>query len=104
MNTVISNINLSNALHVAIDEDSLTVELADGRTITIPIAWYPRLYHGTPAERAHWRFIGDGVGIHWPELDEDISIANLIAGYPSSESQSSLSRWLEGRAANGITR
>lgn len=97
MNTVTANINISQAQRVTITEDSLSVDLADGRTITIPIAWYPRLYHGTPTERANWRFIGDGVGIHWPDLDEDISVENLIAGHPSNESQVSLARWLESR-------
>ena len=97
MNTLFTTINLSLAQKISVTEDSLTVDLADGRTISIPLAWYPRLYHGTPAERADWRFIGDGIGIHWPELDEDISIANLIAGHSSNESQQSLARWLDGR-------
>jgi hypothetical protein len=97
MNTVTISINLSFAQHTTVTEDSLTVDLADGRTISVPLAWYPRLYHGTASERANWRFIGDGVGIHWPDLDEDISIANVIAGHPSNESQPSLARWLHGR-------
>jgi hypothetical protein len=63
--------------------------------------WYPRLWHGTPEERHHWRLIGGGEGIHWPELDEDISVENLLAGKPSGESQRSLKRWLEARAARG---
>lgn len=67
----------------------------------LPLAWFPRLVHGTPQERAHWRLIGDGRGIHWPDLDEDISVENLLAGKPSGESRASFKRWLEqGSAAN----
>lgn len=76
-------------------DEALVVELVDGRTITVPLAWYPRLVHGTPAERAQWRFIGDGEGIHWPQLDEDISIEGLLAGRRSGETQASLRRWLD---------
>jgi len=65
----------------------------------VPLVWFPRLAHGTPAERANWRLIGGGVGIHWPDLDEDISVENLLAGKPSAESQSSFKRWLENRRA-----
>ena len=73
------------------------MDLADGRTISVPLAWFPRLLHGRPEERQNWRLIGDGQGIHWPDLDEDISLENLLLGRPSGESQSSLKRWLEGR-------
>ena len=97
MKSVITQIVISSIQHVTITEDSISVDLADERTIAIPIAWYPRLYHGAPIERANWRFIGDGVGIHWPDLDEDISVETLIAGHPSNESQASLARWLESR-------
>jgi hypothetical protein len=65
--------------------------------LSVPLSWYPRLVHGTPEERQHWRLIADGQGIHWPDLDEDISVANLLAGKPSGESQRSFKRWLEGR-------
>jgi uncharacterized protein DUF2442 len=82
-------------------EDSLTVDLSDGRTVTVPLAWYPRLAHGTPTERNNWRLIGRGEGIHWPDLDEDISVASLLAGHPSGESQTSLHRWLESRQRAG---
>jgi len=88
------------AQHVSITDDTLAVDLSDGRTISVPLAWYPRLLHGTPAERTNWRFIGDREGIHWPDLDEDISIANLLTGQPSGESQASFKRWLEKRATN----
>ncbi len=77
--------------------DALCVDLADGRTISVPIEWYPRLSHASAAERSNWRLIGTGEGIHWPDLDEDISIEGLLAGRPSAESQSSLRKWLAGR-------
>lgn len=82
-------------VQVAINEEALTVELSDGRTITVPIAWYPRLVHATEQERANWRLIAGGKGIHWPELDEDISVQALILGKPSQESPESLKKWLE---------
>ena len=80
------------------------MELADGRTIAAPLAWYPRLAHATAEERASWRLIGGGQGIHWPSLDEDISVANLLAGQPSAESQSSFKKWLASRAKPGRSR
>ena len=86
------------AIHVEVGQDTLSVELADGRTIAAPIAWYPRLAHGTPEERQSWRLLGGGLGIHWAALDEDISVANLLAGQPSTESQDSFKKWLAGRA------
>jgi len=87
------------AAGVEVTDDHVSVDLTDGRTITVPTAWYPRLAHGTAEERTDWRLIGDGRGIHWPRLDEDISVANLLAGQPSSESQSSLKRWLDSRSS-----
>ncbi len=84
---------------VAVTDDQLSVELADGRTLSVPLGWYPRLAAATPDERSHWRAIGAGRGIHWPELDEDISVDNLLAGKPSAESQASLGRWMAARAA-----
>jgi hypothetical protein len=83
---------------VTVTEDSLTVDLADGRTVSVPLAWYPRLVHGQPQERNNWRLIGEGEGIHWPDLDEDISAENILLGQPSGESQRSLSRWLQTRS------
>jgi len=82
---------------LSVQNDSLAVKLADGRTISAPLAWFPRLAHATSAERANWRLIGAGSGIHWPDLDEDISIASLLAGRRSGESQESLCRWLAER-------
>ena len=84
--------------HVTVTEDALIVDLTDGRTISVPLAWYPRLQHGLPEERGNWRLIGQGEGIHWPDLDEDISANNILFGQPSDESQSSLRRWLEARS------
>ena len=82
------------AQDVRVSEDSLTVDLNDGRTISVPTSWFPRLMNGTDVERANFRFIGNGTGIHWPDLDEDISIESLLAGRRSGESQASLQRWL----------
>ena len=79
-------------------DHSLTVDLTDGRTITAPLAWYPRLVHGTPQERSQWRLIGDGERIHWPDRDEDLSVEGLLLGLPSSESQRSFQRWLDERS------
>ena len=83
------------AIRVDVSDDSLRVELVDGRTLSVPLLWYPRLAHATSQERQHWRLIGRGEGIHWPDLDEDISVENLLAGKPSGESQRSFRRWLE---------
>lgn len=85
------------ATAVVVSDDTLTVDLSDGRTLSVPLGWYPRLLYGSAAERQRWQLIGQGVGIHWPELDEDISVEGLLAGRPSGESQRSLKRWLESR-------
>lgn len=85
------------AQKVVITDDSLTVELNDGRSISVPLGWYPRLLHGTPEERNSWRLIGNREGIHWPDLDEDISVENLLLGKPSAESEDSLKKWLKKR-------
>jgi hypothetical protein len=86
------------ATAVTVTADTLSVELADGRTIAAPLAWYPRLAHATAEERGSWRLIAGGRGIHWPAVDEDISVANLLTGQPSAESQASFKRWLAGRS------
>ena len=88
------------AQKLALTEDSLIVDLSDGRSITVPLAWFPRLVHGTPEEISNLRWIGDREGIHWPDLDEDISVGNLILGQPSGESQDSFRRWLETRKSS----
>ena len=90
---------VARAMRVSVSEDALSVDLADGRTISVPLAWFPRLMHGQLKERQNWRLIGDGQGIHWPDLDEDISLENLLLGRPSGESQASFKRWLDGRGA-----
>jgi hypothetical protein len=98
MNSFTTEIRLVAAQNVVVSDDSLVIELADGRTISAPIAWYPRLLHGKPEERDNWRLIGQGEGIHWPDLDEDISVENILLGRPSGESQRSFKRWLEQRS------
>jgi hypothetical protein len=87
------------AAHVG--EDSLILELADGRSLSAPLAWYPRLLAGNAAERTHFELIGEGEGIHWPDLDEDLSVESVLAGRPSGESLESFRRWLLARSARG---
>ena len=87
------------AMTIEVTEDALTAELSDGRTISTPLAWYPRLLHGTPEERNNWELIGDEQGIHWPDLDEDISVEMLLTGQKSGESPRSFQRWLEAKQA-----
>ena len=99
MSTSPSEIRSALAQRVTVTEDTLVVDLVDGRTVSVPLPWYPRLANGTPTEREHWRLIGRGEGVHWPDLDEDISVAGLLAGRPSGESQASLRKWLESRQA-----
>ena len=97
MNISVIELRVARAQDVQVTDDELIVALDDGRTIVVPLAWYPRLLHGTREERANWRLIGGGEGIHWPDLDEDISIEHLLAGVPSGESQRSLQKWLASR-------
>lgn len=101
MTTLMIELRTVSAQNVSVTDDTLTVDLSDGRTVSVPLAWFPRLLHGTPAERNKWRLIGDGEGIHWPDLDEDISVENLLFGKPSGESQKSLNKWLEARSKAG---
>ena len=88
------------ATNVTITDDTLLVDLEDGRTISVPIGWYPRLAQGTPEERQNFQISGAGYGIHWPDLDEDIGIEGLLAGKKSTESRSSFTRWLKQRQQN----
>lgn len=88
---------IPNAVAVQVTDEALTVELADGRTIAVPLAWYPRLLHSTTKERQNWEFVGKGEGIHWEDINEDISVEGLLAGRHSSESQPSFKRWLQSR-------
>ncbi|MDP2832581.1 MAG: DUF2442 domain-containing protein [Pseudomonadota bacterium] len=85
------------AVNVSVSEDTLSVDLRDGRSISVPVDWYPRLANGSTKERNNWSLIGPGVGIHWEELDEDISTLGLIEGKPSNEGQESLRQWLATR-------
>jgi len=97
MTTLAVKIEVPNACNAIITDDTLTVELDDGRTVSVPTAWYPRLLHASKEEKNNWRLIGKGLGIHWAAIDEDISVEGLLAGRPSGESQSSFKRWLETR-------
>jgi hypothetical protein len=95
MTTLALKIDLPYAESVMITEDTLNVDLSDGRTISVPLTWFPRLVHATQEQRDNWRLIGRGHGIHWDDIDEDISVEGLLAGRPSGESQSSFKKWLE---------
>ncbi len=97
MSTSAVELEIPDAIDVNVSADTLSVELSDGRTISVPLDWYPRLTHATESERANWRVIGRGHGIHWQDLDEDIGVEGLLAGRPSGESQSSLEKWLAKR-------
>ncbi len=92
-------IDVPDAARVEVSDDAFTVHLSDGRTISAPLAWYPRLLHARPDELARWRLIGRGEGIRWDALDEDISVEGLLAGRRSGESQASLKRWLAARSS-----
>ena len=83
----------ASAVAIRISDAALAVSLADGRELSVPLAWYPRLQHATPGERGDWRLLDHGRGIRWDAIDEDISLAGLLAGRPSGESASSLARW-----------
>ena len=96
-------IDIPEAVDVRVTEETLSVDLSDGRTISVPLGWYPRLEYANAAERASWRLIGRGQGIHWPDIDEDISIKGLLAGNPSGESQRSFKRWLQNRNSRPVT-
>jgi len=99
MNTLEIEVYAPAAQNVEVTDDALIVELVDGRTVSVPLAWYPRLLHGRVEERNNWRLIGGGEGIHWPELDEDVSIEGILLGKRSRESARSFKKWLEDRAA-----
>jgi hypothetical protein len=101
MSSSATDLGRAQAQHVTVTDDSLTVDLVDGRTVSVPTAWYPRLAHASAPERENWRLIGRGEGIHWSDLDEDISVESLLAGRPSGESQTSLQRWLGARKQVG---
>lgn len=87
------------AQSVKVTSDTLQVDLSDGRTIAVPLAWYPRLAHATAEERRQWRLIANGRGVHWDAIDEDISVAGLLAGRASGESLPSFKQWLKVRSS-----
>jgi hypothetical protein len=95
--SVVVTLALPRVVNVTVTEDTLAVDLEDGRSLSVPIGWYPRLAHGSPTERANFRISGAGYGIHWPELDEDIGVEGLLVGKRSTESKTSLERWLQQR-------
>ena len=90
-------VTLARVLKVEVTDDTLSIDLEDGRSVSVPIGWYPRLANGTPAERANLQISGAGYGVHWPDLDEDIGVEGLLLGRHSSESPSSFERWLQRR-------
>jgi len=99
MTTLVIDSAASRATAVRLTEDTLVVDSADGRTVSVPLAWYPRLLQGSPHGRAHHRLIGEGEGIHWPDLDEDVSVENILAGRASGEGPKSFAQWLEARSS-----
>ena len=94
-------LSLPRIIRVTATDDTLSVDLEDGRTIAVPIGWYPRLAHGTSAERANVQISGAGYGMHWPDLDEDIGIEGMLVGKQSAESAASFERWLQRRGELG---
>jgi hypothetical protein len=99
MSFSVIEIQEARAQRVEVSEDALTIELVDGRVVMVPLTWYPRLWYGTAEERACFEIIGDGTLIHWPDLDEDLSVAGILAGQRSGESSQSLKKWLAERRA-----
>ncbi len=92
------------AAKVRVVTDTLRVDLVDGRVIGVPLAWYPRLAQATRKELQNFRLIGKGQGIHWPDLDEDVSLEDVLAGRKSQESRESLRRWLKARQRSAASR
>ena len=85
------------AVNLNVTGENLVVDLRDGRTILVPLEWYPRLLHASPKERRNWQLLGGGYAVEWPDLDEHIGIEGLVAGRRSGESRRSFQRWLDGR-------
>lgn len=100
----VGDLRMPEVLAVAVSEETLRVELSDGRTLSVPTGWFPRLAYATEDERADWRIIDAGRGIHWSKLDEDLSVEGLLAGRASAESQLSLKRWLASRSPEAASR
>ena len=99
MGSLAVDIQEARAQSARVNDEALAVDLVDGRTIIVPLVWYPRLWHGTPRERNHFEIFGEGAYIHWPDLDEDLTVAGLLAGRQSGESPQSLRKWLASRKA-----
>jgi hypothetical protein len=97
MHSAAVTLTLARVVNVMVTDDTLSVDLEDGRTVSVPIGWYPRLAYGTLAERAHFQISGSGYGVHWPDLDEDIGAEGLLLGKKSTESPASFERWLQRR-------
>jgi hypothetical protein len=97
MNTLANKLKFVAIELVSTTDDALNVELSDGRSLAVPLTWFPRLFYATKNERNQWRLIGNGQGIHWQSVDEDISLENLLFGQPSGENSTSLQKWLNGR-------
>jgi hypothetical protein len=104
MSILAVEIEIPRVENVEITEDTLTVELRDGRTVSVPLAWFPRLVYSTPKERNNWRLIGGGHGIHWTDIDEDIGVEGLLAGKVSGESRQSFKKWLDQRQSRPVRR
>jgi hypothetical protein len=104
MSILAFEIEIPYAMEIKVTGDTLTVDLSDGRTISVPLGWFPRLEHANPKERSNWRLIGKGQGIHWEDIDEDISVEGLLAGKPSGESQTSFKKWLHDRRSHSPLR
>ena len=99
MESLIVEIEVPEASRLVVTEAALTAHLADGRVVSAPLTWYPRLVHATQEERDNWEIFGDGRFFHWPDLDEDLSLESMLAGWPSQESQSGFKRWLAAKKA-----
>jgi hypothetical protein len=82
MHTLASE-STARAVQVSVSDTELEVVLADGRRVAVPLVWYPRLFRATPEQRGNWELLGDGIGIHWPDVDEDLSVAGLLRGAPA---------------------
>jgi hypothetical protein len=101
MTTLLIDSSALKAAEIRVTDEALIIQLADGRSVSAPLVWFPRLLEGSRSERDNHRLIGEGEGIHWPELDEDISVEGVLAGRASGESPGSFQKWLESRGIGG---
>ena len=101
MNSLAAEAQEARAQSVVVSEDSLSIDLVDGRTVVVPIVWYPRLWHATTEERARFEIFGEGAYVHWSDLDEDLTVAGFLLGRRSGESSRSLKKWLQARKDKG---